>query len=212
MSFTPFGALPCCGRLLYDGDGLSCSCPACPGYFNMTVASIFALHILLLHQQFSWWSCILILLSSPSFLTWLWQLTSQKQLDFNINVCVTGNLKGLRLGRERNLACNQVIVAVNCSVYCVVEQKCLASLFFMCTVSVCGFCIWECIGQTITRCPLDKLCCATWPQLGSQVLQPEINSILSSNGFTLCQRCQQLAKCKILPHPSQEIRQCEGRM
>lgn len=99
-------------------------------------------------------------------------------VNFNINVYVTGNLKGLRVGRERNLACNQVIVAVNCSVYCVVEQKCLASLFFMCTVSVCGFCIWECIGQTITRCPLDKLCCATWPQLGSQVLQPEINSFL----------------------------------
>lgn len=119
--------------------------------------------------------------------------------------------KGLKVERERNLACNQVIVAVNCSVYYVVEQKCLASLFFICTVSVCGFCIWECIGQTITRCPFHKLCCATWPRLGSQVLQPEIKPILSSNRFTFCQGCQRLAKCEVPPRPSQEIRRYEGR-
>lgn len=32
--------------------------------------------------------------------------------------------------RERNLICNQVVVAVDFSVYSTLEQKCSASLFF----------------------------------------------------------------------------------
>lgn len=98
MSLMPFGPLPRCGRLLYHADGLSHSCPACPDDFNVTVAPPpTTLHILLIHHQFSWCAYTLVLSSfSPSFLTWLYQLASPKQL--NINVCVTEDLKGK--GRE----------------------------------------------------------------------------------------------------------------
>lgn len=97
MSLMPFGPLPCCGRLLFRAHGLSCSCLACPGDFNMNVVPHPALHILSVHYQFSWCAYTLVLSSSsPSFLTWLWQLTSQKQLEFNINVLLKTSK-----GRER---------------------------------------------------------------------------------------------------------------
>lgn len=54
----------------------------------------------------------------------------------------------LRVQKERN--CNQVIVVVNCSVCCAVEQKRSASLIFICTVFTCGFCVWGKVGQIIT--------------------------------------------------------------
>lgn len=117
--------------------------------------------------------------------------------------------KGLKVEKEGNLACNQVIVVVNCSVCCTVEQK--LPCFYLRSVH-----LWLLrLGQSWTgnHCMFPGQAvlfhfALAWFLVSSVWKKP----ILSSNGFTSCQGHHQLAKHKIPPHPTQELRQPKGRM
>lgn len=100
MSLMPFGPLPHCGRLLYRADGLSCSCPACPGDFNVTMAPppciahpsrSTPVFMVCLHVSFVFlFSFLSDLAVAADF--------SETEFNVNVNVSVAEDLKGERKG------------------------------------------------------------------------------------------------------------------
>lgn len=98
--------------------------------------------------------------------------------EVSVNVCVTEDRKGLRVERERNLACNKVIVTINCSVYCTVEQKWSACLFLSAQCQFVAFAFEEELARQVPDIPWMSSAVPPGPGLAVRFFRPKQNSFL----------------------------------